>query len=255
MLTRHTGAALRDANQRFYDALWNDARLIEARRFNTWPLISALLSMSRCRLEVAPGLRPRLPVEGTHFVDLSVPAIEKLRARATSVSIASVTALPFARAAFDLVCAFDIVEHVDDEDGALAELARVCAIGGVFVVAVPLHPSRWTPFDDMVGHYRRYEPLRLLAKLHQHGFAVERSAIYGMQPKSSRMLDFGMWWLSHHRERAMWLYNRVMMPLGMCFQKKLSLQTGMIDTTEVDEILLICRRQDNGVQARPSTLR
>ena len=180
--------------------------------------------------------------EGTHFVDLSEPAIAKLQRRAASVSLGSITALPFADATFDLVCAVDIVEHVDDEDGALSELSRVCCSGGELLIAVPLHPERWTPFDDFVGHCRRYEPLRLLDKLGQYGFTVESSAIYGMKPASSRLLDLGMWWLTHHRERAMWWYNRVIMPLGVRFQKKLFLQAGMLDAEDVDEVLLVCRK-------------
>ncbi|MEO8004578.1 MAG: class I SAM-dependent methyltransferase, partial [Betaproteobacteria bacterium] len=210
-----------DTNRRFYEPMWRDARLIEPQRFNTWPLVSALVAGTRARLEVAPGLRPRLPVEGTHFVDLSAAALAKLRPRAGAVMQGSITALPFASATFDLVCAVDIVEHVEDEDAALSELSRVCVTGAALIVAVPLHPSHWTPFDDLVGHCRRYEPEHLLAKLAQYGFRVESSAIYGMQPKSSRLLDFGMYWLTHHRERAMWWYNRVMMPLSVRFQKKL----------------------------------
>ncbi|HKB81773.1 MAG TPA: class I SAM-dependent methyltransferase [Burkholderiales bacterium] len=237
-----TKTQLQDTNRRFYDPLWRDARLVEPQRFNTWPLVSALVLRSRSRLEVAPGLRPRLPVEGTHFVDLSAPAIAKLHPRAAGATLGSITALPFASAAFDLVCAVDIVEHVDDEDGALSELSRVCEGGGLLLIAVPLHPSRWTPFDDLVGHCRRYEPKRLLDKLGEYGFTVESSAVYGMQPKSSRLLDLGMWWLTHHRERAMWWYNRVMMPLGVRFQKKLIMQPGMIDAEAVDEVLLVCRK-------------
>ena len=239
----YTDAELRQTNRRFYDALWRDARLVEPHRFNTWPLVRSLVSQACRRLEVGPGLRPRLPVEGTHFVDLSEPAIDRLSARAAGVIIGSVTALPLATAQFDLVCAFDIVEHVGDGDGALSELSRVCAPGGAFLVAVPLHPSRWTAFDEMVGHCRRYEPQRLLEKLDEVRFTVESSAVYGMQVKSSRLLDFGMWCLTHHRERAMWLYNRVMMPLGVRFQKKLALHPGMIETAEVDEILLVCRKR------------
>ena len=235
-------ADLAQTNRSFYDPMWRDARLIEPQRFNTWPLVNSLAAQARSRLEVAPGLRPRLPVEGTHFVDLSEPAVTKLRPRAASVTLGSITALPFSNGAFDLVCAVDIVEHVDDEDGALSELSRVCAAGGALLVAVPLHPSRWTPFDDFVGHCRRYEPQRLLDKLLEHGFTIERSAVYGMQPKSSRLLDFGLWWLTHHRERAMWWYNNVMMPLGIRFQKKLALHPGMLDTSDVDEVLLVCRK-------------
>lgn len=237
-----TDAKLLDTNRRFYDPLWRDARLVEAQRFNTWPLVAGLLAHTRTRLEVAPGLRPRLPVEGTHFVDLSEPAVARLRPRAASAALGSITALPYGAGSFDLVCAIDIVEHVRDDDAALSELSRVSARGGALLVAVPLHPARWTAFDDFVGHHRRYEPAHLLDKLRAHGFAVESSAVYGMQPKSSRLLDLGLWWLTHRRERAMWWYNRVMMPLGVHFQKKLSLQPGVIDMADVDEVLLVCRK-------------
>lgn len=64
-----------------------------------------------------------------------------------------------------------------------------------------------------------------------------------MQPASSWLLDFGMWGLEQKREQAMWLYNRILMPLGIFFQRKLSLQPGMIDTTNVDTVLLVCRKQ------------
>lgn len=235
-------AKLLETNRRFYDPLWRDARLVEPQRFNTWPLVRTLVAQAHTRLEVAPGLRPRLPVEGTHFVDLSEPAVARLRPRAASATLGSIIALPYATATFDLVCAIDIVEHVRDDGGAWSELARVCARGGALVVAVPLHPARWTAFDEFVGHHRRYRPQGLLDKLRDHGFTVERSAVYGMQPKSSRLLDFGLWWLTHRRERAMWWYNRVMMPLGVRFQKKLSLQAGVIDMADVDEVLLVCRK-------------
>ena len=237
------GATSQEINHRFYDALWRDARLVEPNRFNTWPLVSALVADARRRLEVAPGLRPRLPIEGTHFVDLSRAAIERLRERAAGVAVASITALPYARADFNLVCAFDIVEHVEDDDAALSELSRVCAPGGALLVAVPLHPSRWTAFDEMVGHCRRYEPRRLISNLDEHGFRVESSAAYGMQPSSTWLLDFGMWWLARHRARAMRLYNRVLLPLGLHLQNKLSLQPGMIEASRVDEVLLVCRKQ------------
>jgi len=232
-----------EANRSFYDGMWAQIRLVEPERFNTWPLVRDLVARSRRRLEVAPGLRPRLPIEGTHFVDISEAALSKLRERAASATLRSVTALPFADADFDLVCAFDIVEHVDDDDTTLSELGRVCAPGGILLLSVPLHPSQWTAFDDFVGHRRRYEPAGLVQKLGQHGFVVESSAIHGMQPRSSRLLDFGMWGLTHKRDQAMWLYNRILMPLGILFQKKLSLQPGLIDTTNVDTVLLVCRRQ------------
>ena len=238
---RSDAEMLRD-NLKFYEALWADAWLIRPHRFNTWPLVCSLLPRARERLEVAPGLRPRLPIDGTRFIDISATALARLHECGASTVLAPITSIPFADRTFDLVCALDIVEHVDDEDGALSELARVAAPGATLLLSVPLHPSHWTAFDEFVGHRRRYEPERLLAKLGEHGLAVERSAVFGMQPRSSRLLDAGMWWLTHHRERAMWWYNRVFLPLGLRFQRGLALAPGMIDANGVDEVLLVCRK-------------
>lgn len=234
--------ALQDANRAFYGALWSDARLVGPERFNTWPLVSMLAQNARRRLELAPGLRPRLPLQDTCFVDISAPALQTLRAAGAHASLGLITAIPFPDGAFDLVCALDIVEHVEDDGRALAELIRVAAPGAVLLLSVPLHMAAWTPFDDFVGHRRRYEPEELLDKLRQQGLSVEQSAVYGMQPQSSRLLDLGMWYLTHRRERAMWWYNRVMMPLSLRFQKKLALVPGMVPTEGVDEVLLVCRK-------------
>jgi SAM-dependent methyltransferase len=176
-------------------------------------------------------------------VDFSRPAVAKLRARGANAVVALVSALPYPDRSFDVVCAFDIVEHVDDEDAILSELSRVAAPNAALLLSVPLHPARWSPFDEMVGHCRRYEPARLLTKLAQHGFSVEQSAAYGMRPKSSLLVDAGMWFLTHRRRKAIWLYNRVLMPMGVRFlQKKLTLMPGLVDTDEIDEVLLVCRR-------------
>lgn len=235
--------ALLEVNRRFYDPLWADVRLVEPQRFNTWPLVCSLVSPLQPRLEVAPGLRPRLPLDETLFVDFSPPAVAKLRAHGANAVVALVSALPFPDRAFELVAAFDIVEHVDDEDAILSELSRVAAPNASLLLSVPLHPRHWTAYDDFVGHRRRYEPQRLLAKLAEHGFSVEQSAVYGMRPKSSRLLDVGMWFLTYRREKAMWWYNRVFMPLGVRFQKKLALAPGLLDTEHIDEVLLVCRKR------------
>lgn len=238
-----TERELFEKNRSYYDMLWSGARLVEPQRFNTWPLVQSLLPTAVRRLEVAPGLRPRLPIEGTQFLDISAPAVAKLRGRGAQVAFGKVTHLPFADGSFDLVCAFDIIEHVDDDDGALSEVSRAAKPGGAILISVPLHPALWTSFDDFVGHKRRYEPPELMSKLAKHHLTVERSAIFGMQPRSSRLVDFGMWWLLHDRERAMWWYNRVIMQLGLLFQKRLRWESGMMATEGVDEVLLVCRKR------------
>lgn len=234
-------AELLVANRDFYDLFWSGARLVEAHRFNTWPLVGSILPASRRQLEIAPGLRPRLPLADTQFVDISAPALDVLRARGAKTTEAQISSLPFPDASFDLVCALDIVEHVDDDEAAFTEISRVASPDAYVLLSAPLHASRWTAFDDWVGHRRRYEPDVLRDKLKQHGLTVQRSAIYGMQPKSTWLLDLGIWWLTHQRKRAMWWYNQFM-PLTVRFQKKLELSDGMLDATGIDELLLVCKK-------------
>ena len=237
---------LLDQNRRFYDSLWSGAQLVMPHCFNTWPLVRSLLPEGERRLEVGPGLRPRLPIEATQFVDISAPALAVLREHGGRVALGEVTSLPFIDGTFDLVCALDIIEHVDDGDAALAELVRVTKPGAVLLISTPLHPSHWTKFDDFVGHKRRYDPPFLLELLARSKLVVERSAVFGMKPRSPRLVDIGMWWLSNHRDVAMNTYNRTIMPLALRFQKALQLAPGLIAMDEVDEILLVCRRSCTG---------
>lgn len=233
---------LLEANKAFYDPLWAEARLIGPERFNTWPLVEKIVQTAHSRLEVGPGLRPRLPVAGTHFVDISAPALTALSQAGGNTCSASISQLPYPDNHFDLICALDIVEHVDDDLGALSEISRVAKTGATILLSVPLHPEYWTAFDDFVGHRRRYEPGRLAELLEAHNFKLEQSAVFGMKPKSSKLTELGMWFLIHRRERALWWYNRVFMPLGLRFQKPLQLCSGMVPTRGVDDVFLVCRK-------------
>jgi SAM-dependent methyltransferase len=229
-------------NRGFYDVLWSQSHLKRPERFNTWPLISELLPFSAVRLEIGPGLRPRLPVSGTHFVDISPPVIERLASQGGIAVAAGITDLPFSDGKFELVCALDVIEHVEDDRRVFGEVSRVLKEGGLLVFSVPLHARLWTTFDGIVGHVRRYEPADVLALLADHNLVLERSAAYGMQPASPRLLDFSLWCLKHSRREAMWWYNTVFMPLGMLFQKRLKFVPGLVDADGVDEIVLVCRK-------------
>jgi SAM-dependent methyltransferase len=230
-------------NRDFYNALWTETYVERPERFNTWPLVAGLLPQSVARLEIGPGLRPRLPVAGTDFIDLSAAAVSQLNARKGRAVVGEITDLPFADGRFDLVAAFDVIEHVDDDRRVWGELARVLKPGGVLLCSMPLHPSHWTTFDACVGHARRYEPAALQTLLVHHGFEIEQSAVFGMQPNNARLLDFGVRMLNRKRRQALRWYNWVFMPLGMLFQKKLTFVPGLMDTAGVHEVALVCRRK------------
>lgn len=86
--------------------------------------------------------------------------------------------LPFADATFDLVTALDVIEHIDDDVAALAELRRVLRPGGRLLVAVPAYMFLWGKQDEVSHHRRRYTARTLRRALEQAGFALERTSYF-----------------------------------------------------------------------------
>ncbi len=62
---------------------------------------------------------------------------------------------------FDLVCAFEVLEHIEDDRGALAKWVSLLAPGGTLMLSVPAHAERFGPADRWAGHFRRYERAQL----------------------------------------------------------------------------------------------
>jgi len=241
-MAQRLGTSITAKNRDFYDGLWSRARLKRPERFNTWPLISALLPSTPARLELGPGLHPRLPIRGTHFIDLSAHAIHKLNAHGGIAEFGEMATLPFRDGEFDLVAAFDVIEHVEDDRRVFMEIGRILKQGGTLVCSVPLHAAFWTDFDDIVGHVRRYDPGKLLALFSEFGFILEKTAGFGMKPSNSWIVKKGMWWLANRPAMAMWWFNWVFRPLGIFFQKPLHFTQGLIDTADIQDLVLVCRR-------------
>lgn len=74
----------------------------------------------------------------------------------------SITELPYPDDAFDCVCAFDVVEHVEDHQKAITELFRVCKPGGKIFITVPAFMSLWSNHDVVNHHFRRYRKKQML---------------------------------------------------------------------------------------------
>lgn len=76
----------------------------------------------------------------------------------------SITNLPFEDNSFDLVCAFDVIEHVEEDNTAVSEMTRVCKGGGKIFITVPALKILWSHHDVVNQHFRRYS-LNNLVKL------------------------------------------------------------------------------------------
>ena len=86
----------------------------------------------------------------------------------------SALALPFEDEVFDVVTAFDVIEHCEPEDTALDEVRRVLRPGGHLVLSVPAYSWAWTDFDVANGHHRRYTTARAAAAVERAGFVADR---------------------------------------------------------------------------------
>jgi len=91
---------------------------------------------------------------------------------------ASALALPFADATFDVVGAFDVIEHCEPEAQAVGELARVLTPGGRLLASVPAYQWAWSHHDVRAGHHRRYTQGRIVRAIEESGLTVLRST-YG----------------------------------------------------------------------------
>jgi SAM-dependent methyltransferase len=112
--------------------------------------------------------------------DVSQAAIELLLGRLSGpVAEASITELPFDDESFDGAVLGEVLEHVEDDRGALGELARVLRPGGVLAVSVPANPALYGPSDEWAGHVRRYTRPALIEACTSAGLAVDRCLGWG----------------------------------------------------------------------------
>ena len=108
-------------------------------------------------------------------LDWGAAAARYARAR-TSVPVfrGDVTALPFASNSMDLITAFDLIEHIDDDRRCVSELARVCRPGRFIMVTVPAFQWMWGRQDTINHHKRRYRADELVQLFTDQGLQIER---------------------------------------------------------------------------------
>jgi SAM-dependent methyltransferase len=119
------------------------------------------------------ALRNALPgaeLTGTELFEEGL-AISRQRWPNTRLMQADARALPFG-SDFDLVSAFDVLEHIDDDAAALSELRRVLKPGGGVILTVPQHRWLWSAADEYARHQRRYSRTELISRVAAAGFAV-----------------------------------------------------------------------------------
>ena len=80
---------------------------------------------------------------------------------------------------YDLLCAFEVLEHIDDDKGVLAEWVPLVRPGGHLMLSVPAFQERFGAMDIHAGHFRRYSPAELEARLVEAGLTDVEITVYG----------------------------------------------------------------------------
>lgn len=85
----------------------------------------------------------------------------------------SLTQLPFEDNSFDLVCAFDVIEHIREHSAAISEIERVLKPGGHAFITVPAFDFLWSQHDEIHHHYRRYTRTEIRRLLEAEGLRIQ----------------------------------------------------------------------------------
>ncbi len=97
--------------------------------------------------------------------------------------------LPAGHPRFGALLALDVIEHLDDDRGAICRMAALLQPGGTAIVSVPALPELFSEFDEIQGHRRRYLPDTLRAAFTDTGLTVQKVFWWGawMVPILRRM--------------------------------------------------------------------
>jgi SAM-dependent methyltransferase len=123
----------------------------------TGNVLAAISECASIRRVVGSEAHP----EGLAFAARRAPRAELLQMDARHI--------PF-REEFDVVGAFDVIEHVEEDETVLRGMFAACRRGGGVMITVPQHPWLWSYRDDFAHHRRRYRRADLLRKLAAAGF-------------------------------------------------------------------------------------
>ncbi len=112
-------------------------------------------------------------------VELSSASVAKARARGCGEVVeGSVLEMPFPDASFELAVSLDVVEHLEDDLGALLELRRVVAPGGALLLTVPAYQWLWSGHDEINHHHRRYTRRSLQDVAERAGWKPARTTYF-----------------------------------------------------------------------------
>jgi glycosyltransferase involved in cell wall biosynthesis len=200
-----------------------------APNFNRWMADTIRPYLGKHVLEIGAGIGnlSRILMGGRKryvATDLDAEHLERLRARLSTRPHLETAILDAARAEdglpfrgqMDTVVCLNVVEHIEDDLGALRNIHAALCEGGRAVILVPEGQSIYCSLDEELGHFRRYSEEQLRGRMVEAGFTVEAMLRFNRISRPG-------WWLNgkilKHRtinrsqlknfDRLVWLFRRI----------------------------------------------
>jgi len=200
-----------------------------APNFNRWMADTIRPYIGKYVLEIGAGIGnlSRILMGGRKryvATDLDAEHLERLRARLSTRPHLETAILDAARAEdglpfrgqMDTVVCLNVVEHIEDDLGALRNIHAALVEGGRAIILVPEGQSIYCSLDEELGHFRRYSEDQLRGRMVQAGFKVEAMLRFNRVSRPG-------WWLNgkilnrrsisrgqlKNFDRLVWLLRRI----------------------------------------------
>lgn len=120
---------------------------------------------------------PGWSVVGTEAMPQGLPYASGRVSEKVTLQQVDAKHIPY-REEFDVVGAFDVIEHIDDDATVVDQVFAALKPGGYFMLSVPQHMFLWSRYDELGGHYRRYAANEIESLLTKAGFEIMRSTSF-----------------------------------------------------------------------------
>jgi SAM-dependent methyltransferase len=184
---------LAGANEGFKAWVFEELALLEANNFwfrscnqlIVWALgryfqgIGSLLEIGCGTGYVLSGIERAFPALRLSGSEIFSNGLKYAKSRVSRCNLLQLDArdIPF-EAEFDVIGAFDVLEHITEDEQVLSEMYRAVRPGGGIIVTVPQHDFLWSQADEFTCHKRRYSGKDLKQKVQQAGFSVVRETSF-----------------------------------------------------------------------------
>jgi SAM-dependent methyltransferase len=176
---------------------------------------------------VLAGIRENFPRMRLVGSDIFTDGLIFAKARLPSVELYQMDARRiFFECEFDVVGAFDVLEHLVEDESALAQMFNAARPGGGLLVTVPQQRYLWSASDQFAMHQRRYSRAELRAKVRKAGFEIERITSF-----NSLLLPLMIWsrmQQKRHSELRPWRELEISPALNKALESVLNIERLMI---------------------------